>query len=46
METECGIALTIEHYLGIIYVLGKSEHLTEAHDLIESMPVESTAAVW
>ncbi|KAK9287065.1 hypothetical protein L1049_015474 [Liquidambar formosana] len=46
MKTEYGIAPGMEHYLGIIGVLGKSGHLTEAQEYIETMPVEPTAIVW
>lgn len=46
MKNEYGIVPGIEHYLGIIDVLGKSGHLNEAEEFIEKMPFEPTAEVW
>lgn len=46
MENEHGIVPGIEHYLGVIDVLGKSGHLNEAEEFIEKMPIEPTAEVW
>lgn len=46
MENEYGIAPGIDHYLGVIDVLGKSGHLNEAEEFIEKMPFEPTAEVW
>ncbi|KAK6947359.1 Pentatricopeptide repeat [Dillenia turbinata] len=46
MKTEYGIDPGMEHYLGLIGVLGSSGHLAEAKEYIERMPVEPTAEVW
>lgn len=46
MKTEYGITPGIEHYLGLIDVLGKSGHVTEALEYIENLPFEPTAAIW
>ncbi|XP_050382913.1 pentatricopeptide repeat-containing protein At2g15690, mitochondrial-like [Argentina anserina] len=46
MEDEFGIALEIEHYVGVVDVLGKSGHLKEAEEFVEGMPFEPTAEVW
>ncbi|KAK6934930.1 Pentatricopeptide repeat [Dillenia turbinata] len=46
MKTEYGIDPGMEHYLGLIGVLGSSGHLAEAMEYIERMPVEPTAEVW
>lgn len=46
IKDEYGIVPEIEHYLGVIDVLGKSGHLNEAEEFIEKMPFEPTAEVW
>jgi pentatricopeptide repeat protein len=46
MKNEYRIVPGIEHYLGVIDVLGASGHLNEAEEFIEKMPVEPTAEVW
>ncbi|KAF8400978.1 hypothetical protein HHK36_014281 [Tetracentron sinense] len=46
MKNEYGISPGIEHYLGIIDVLGKSGHVCEAEEFIEKMPIEPTTAIW
>ncbi|KAK2975921.1 hypothetical protein RJ640_007399 [Escallonia rubra] len=46
MKTDYGITPGVEHYLGLLDVLGKSGHLTEALEYIEKLPFEPTAAVW
>ncbi|XP_016443226.1 pentatricopeptide repeat-containing protein At2g15690, mitochondrial [Nicotiana tabacum] len=46
MKNEYGIVPGIEHYLGIIDVLGKSGHLNEALEFVEDMPIEPTKEVW
>nr|GMD48928.1 pentatricopeptide repeat-containing protein At2g15690 [Ipomoea batatas] len=46
MKTDYGIAPQIEHYLGLLGVLAKCGHLTEAEEFIEKLPFEPTAAVW
>ncbi|KAH6772671.1 Tetratricopeptide repeat superfamily protein [Perilla frutescens var. hirtella] len=46
MKTDYGISPGIEHYLGLLGVLGKSGHLAEAKAYVESLPFESTAVFW
>ncbi|CAB4318655.1 unnamed protein product [Prunus armeniaca] len=46
MKNGYEIVPEIEHYLGLIDVLGKSGHLNEAEEFIEKMPFEPTAEVW
>ncbi|XP_074587345.1 pentatricopeptide repeat-containing protein At2g15690, mitochondrial-like [Curcuma longa] len=46
MTKEYGIPPQIEHYIGLIEVLGKSGHLNEALDFIEKLPFELPVAVW
>ncbi|KDP33735.1 hypothetical protein JCGZ_07306 [Jatropha curcas] len=46
MRTEYGIIPGIEHYLGVIDVLGNAGHLWEAQEFIERMPLEPTAEIW
>ncbi|MBA0815587.1 hypothetical protein Gohar_000349 [Gossypium harknessii] len=47
MESEYGISPGVEHYVGLIGVLGKSGHLYEAKEYIEKkLPFEPTAEVW
>ncbi|GAB4843942.1 hypothetical protein Ancab_013906 [Ancistrocladus abbreviatus] len=46
MKTEYGIELGMEHYLGLLDVLGSSGHLAEAREFIEELPMKPTAAVW
>ncbi|XVF67590.1 hypothetical protein PTKIN_Ptkin10aG0133300 [Pterospermum kingtungense] len=47
MESEYGVSPGFEHYLGLIGVLGKSGHLYEAKEYIETkLPFEPTAEVW
>ncbi|CAN4113065.1 unnamed protein product [Withania somnifera] len=46
MKNKYGIVPGIEHYLGIIDVLGKSGHLNEALEFVEDMPIEYTKQVW
>ncbi|CAM0953294.1 unnamed protein product [Alopecurus aequalis] len=47
MSRDHGIQPGVEHYVGIIEVLGKSGHLNEAVEYIEKqLPFEPTAAVW
>ncbi|XP_015889191.3 pentatricopeptide repeat-containing protein At2g15690, mitochondrial-like [Ziziphus jujuba] len=45
MKDEYGIVPGIEHYLGVVDVLGKSGHLNEAEEFIEKMPFEPTVEV-
>ncbi|KAF2932812.1 hypothetical protein DAI22_04g028300 [Oryza sativa Japonica Group] len=46
MSRDHGIEPGVEHYVGIIEVLGKSGHLNEAVEYIEKLPFEPTATVW
>ncbi|KAK4378430.1 hypothetical protein RND71_000292 [Anisodus tanguticus] len=46
MKTEYGIAPQVEHYLGLMGVLGKCGHLAEAEEYISKLPFEPTAVVW
>ncbi|WOH07135.1 hypothetical protein DCAR_0626564 [Daucus carota subsp. sativus] len=46
MKVVYGISPGIEHYLGLIDVLGKSGHVTEALEYIEKLPFEPTAEIW
>lgn len=46
MKNEYGIDPRIEHYLGVINVLGKAGHVNEAMEFIEKMPIEPTAEIW
>ncbi|KAI3445992.1 hypothetical protein Pfo_002657 [Paulownia fortunei] len=46
MNADYGISPGIEHYLGLLGVLGKSGHLAEAEAYIETLPFEPTAVIW
>ncbi|GMH20197.1 hypothetical protein Nepgr_022038 [Nepenthes gracilis] len=46
MKTEYGIQPAMEHYLGLLGVLGSSGHLAEAKEYIEKLPMQPTATVW
>ncbi|XP_024165355.1 pentatricopeptide repeat-containing protein At2g15690, mitochondrial [Rosa chinensis] len=46
MKQEYGFDPEVEHYLGILDVLGKCGHLHEAVDYIEKLPFEPTVEVW
>ncbi|CAA2958095.1 pentatricopeptide repeat-containing protein At2g15690, mitochondrial [Olea europaea var. sylvestris] len=46
MKTDYGIPPGIEHYLGLLGVLGKIGHLAEAEAFIETLPFEPTAVIW
>lgn len=46
MENEYGISPEIDHYLGVVDVLGISGHLNEAEEFIEKMPINPTAKIW
>ncbi|KAI5679537.1 hypothetical protein M9H77_00764 [Catharanthus roseus] len=46
IKTEYGMEPKIEHYLGLLGILGKCGHLAEAEDYIAKLPFEPTAAVW
>lgn len=46
MMAEYGISPQVEHYLGLLGVLGKCGHLAEAEEYISKLPFEPTEAVW
>lgn len=46
MEKEYGITPKIEHYIGMLEVLGNLGHLNEAVEFIESLPFEPTSEIW
>ncbi|KAI3524702.1 hypothetical protein L1887_03365 [Cichorium endivia] len=46
MKNEYNLDPEIEHYLGIINILGKSGHLNEAVEFIENIPFEPTPEIW
>ncbi|CAN4107704.1 unnamed protein product [Withania somnifera] len=46
MKVEYGIAPQVEHYLGLLGVLAKCGHLSEAEEYISKLPFEPTAAAW
>ncbi|KAL5975601.1 hypothetical protein ACLOJK_019926 [Asimina triloba] len=46
MSKEYGITPGIEHFLGMIDVLGKSGYVAEMEEFVEKLPFEPTAAIW
>lgn len=46
MRTEYGVEPGIEHYVGLIELLGKSGQLNEAVEFAERLPFEPTADIW
>ncbi|WCJ42665.1 Pentatricopeptide repeat (PPR) superfamily protein [Euphorbia peplus] len=46
MRNEYGLIPKIEHYVGVIHILGANGHLYEALEFIERLPFEPTAEVW
>ncbi|EEF48105.1 pentatricopeptide repeat-containing protein, putative [Ricinus communis] len=46
LRNEYGMSPRIDHYLGVIDILGKAGHLCEAKEFIERMPFEPTMEVW
>ncbi|XP_050218647.1 pentatricopeptide repeat-containing protein At2g15690, mitochondrial-like [Mercurialis annua] len=46
MRNEYGISPGIEHYLGVINILGSAGYLYEAKEFIETLPFEPTVEVW
>ncbi|XP_022154624.1 pentatricopeptide repeat-containing protein At2g15690-like [Momordica charantia] len=46
MENEYGTNPGMEHYLGVVDVLGKSGHLIEAVEFIEKMPIDPKIMIW
>ncbi|KAI3814502.1 hypothetical protein L1987_14142 [Smallanthus sonchifolius] len=46
MKREYNLVPEIEHYLGVIDVLGKAGHLNEAMEFVEEIPFEPTVEMW
>ncbi|GAB2237442.1 hypothetical protein Droror1_Dr00015344 [Drosera rotundifolia] len=46
MKTVYGIEPGMEHYLGLMDVLGSSGHLVELLEYIEKLPMEPTVEIW
>lgn len=46
MSSEYGIVPSMEHYLGVVDMLGSTGHLDEALEFIEKMPLEPSIEVW
>ncbi|OEL32165.1 Pentatricopeptide repeat-containing protein [Dichanthelium oligosanthes] len=46
MSRDHGIQPSVEHYVGIIEVLGKSGHVNEALEYVEKLPFKPNAMVW
>ncbi|CAK7348482.1 unnamed protein product [Dovyalis caffra] len=46
MWKEFGIVPSIEHYVGIVDMLGSNGYLDEALEFIEKMPVEPSVDIW
>ncbi|KAF9595404.1 hypothetical protein IFM89_000322 [Coptis chinensis] len=46
MKNEYGISPSVEHYVGIVDVLGKCGYVTEAEEYVEKMPFEPTVEIW
>lgn len=46
MSNEYKISPGFEHYMGLLGVIGKSGHLVEAKDYIDTLPFVPTAEVW
>ncbi|XVF46064.1 hypothetical protein PTKIN_Ptkin02bG0258100 [Pterospermum kingtungense] len=46
MSSEYGIVPSMEHYLGVVDMLGSTGHLDEALEFIEKMPFEPSIEIW
>ncbi|KAL2325581.1 hypothetical protein Fmac_024639 [Flemingia macrophylla] len=46
MSAMFGVSPKLEHYGCVVDLLGRCGHVREARDLIRSMPLEPTAALW
>ncbi|XP_061350986.1 pentatricopeptide repeat-containing protein At2g15690, mitochondrial [Gastrolobium bilobum] len=46
MKSKYGIEPGVEHYMGLLDVLGQSGYLKEAEEFIEKLPFEPTVTVW
>ncbi|KAK4860468.1 hypothetical protein QYF36_024410 [Acer negundo] len=46
MSRDYDIEPTLEHYVGIVDLLGKTQKIAEAKEFIRNMPIEPSSAVW
>ncbi|TYG74579.1 hypothetical protein ES288_D04G193700v1 [Gossypium darwinii] len=46
MSSDYGIVPSMEHYVGVVDMLGSTGNLDEALEFIEKMPFEASADVW
>lgn len=46
MKQDYGMSISGEHYLCLIYLLGRAGHLDDAKELIERMPSEKSGMAW
>eukprot|EP00268_Persea_americana_P038451 TRINITY_DN38024_c0_g1_i1.p1 TRINITY_DN38024_c0_g1~~TRINITY_DN38024_c0_g1_i1.p1 ORF type:complete len:853 (-),score=175.05 TRINITY_DN38024_c0_g1_i1:656-3214(-) len=46
MNKDYGIVPTMDHYVGVVDMLGKAGYLDEAMEFVEEMPFEPSADVW
>ncbi|KAI4353141.1 hypothetical protein L6164_002111 [Bauhinia variegata] len=46
MKSKYGIEPRMEHYMGLLDVLGQSGYLKEAEEYIQTLPFEPTVTVW
>ncbi|KAL5988884.1 hypothetical protein ACLOJK_026986 [Asimina triloba] len=46
MKQTCGVEPDIEHYGCLVDLLGRAGKLTEAMDVIESMPLKPSRSIW
>ncbi|KAL2344830.1 hypothetical protein Fmac_006115 [Flemingia macrophylla] len=46
MKSKYGIEPGVEHYMGLLDVLGQSAYLKEAEEFIDEFPFKPTATVW
>lgn len=46
MREEYGVEAQLEHYGSFVDLLARAGHFAEAEDVINSMPMQPTAAVW
>ncbi|TXG52300.1 hypothetical protein EZV62_021469 [Acer yangbiense] len=46
MSSDYDIEPTLEHYVGIVDLLGKTQMIAEAKEFIRNMPIEPSSAVW
>ncbi|KAK1263294.1 Pentatricopeptide repeat-containing protein [Acorus gramineus] len=46
MQKDYGISPGMEHYVGVVDMLGRSGYVDEALEFIDKMPIEPSIAVW